>query len=174
MATLTVLNFASAEGADSALAGLMMRPASDRNFFILDAATVSWPKARSRPGTRQAPPATCKARLDNVFWGMLFGLIFFMPVLVEPLSAAAAALNNLLSDVGIDDTFVYHVRSKITEGRSALFILSSDSVADWTFEACKDMQPELFATYLPGEEEAKLRSLFAKTEAEFFSTTCAR
>jgi hypothetical protein len=42
------------------------------------------------------------------------------------------------------------------------------------FETCKDMEPELFATYLPGDEEAKLRNLFAKTESEFFPRACAR
>jgi uncharacterized membrane protein len=172
MATLSVFGFTSAEGADSALASLA-RLQYHRGSTILDAAVVTWANGRSRPLTRQAPPGVGSSALDGVFWGMLFGLIFFVPVLVEPFGAPASTVNGLLSDVGIDDNFIYHVRSKITEGHSALFILSSDSVIDWTLEASKEAKPQIIATHLPSDSETKLRNLFAKTTSGA-SPTCAR
>jgi uncharacterized membrane protein len=162
MATLTVFRFASAEGADSALDSLLRRQHKPA-LAILDVATVSWPKGRNRPCTRHAPAAAGTEALDGAFWGMLFGLIFFVPVLVDPLGAATAALHSLLVDVGIDDNFVYHIRSKITEGRSALFILSRNLISDGVFENAGQLKPELIATNLPRNEEIKLRNLFAKT-----------
>jgi uncharacterized membrane protein len=161
MATLTVFKFASAGDAEQALDTLHQLQ-QRQVVTILDAAIVTWPKGRSRPRTRQASAAN--NMLDGAFWGMLFGVIFFMPVLGVAVGAEAGMLNGALVDVGIDDNFIYHVRSKVTEGTSALFILSSDAVIDRLMERSKETKPELIATYLAKEQEAKLRNLFAQTE----------
>ena len=163
MAILTVFKFAAAEGAEQALANLMrMQPL--HAIPILDAAVVSWPKGRNRPRTRQAMPPLASDILDGAFWGMLFGVIFFLPVLAAPAGNVMGAFSSALADVGIDENFIYDVRSKITEGNSALFVLSSHAVIDRLFETRSETKPELIATHLPKDQEAKLRDLFAQSD----------
>ena len=71
------------------------------------------------------------------------------------------------ADVGIDDKFIKQVQSKVTEGTSALFLLTSGAVMDRVMEAIKaeGLQPELIASNLSAEAESKLREGFV-TEAE--------
>jgi uncharacterized membrane protein len=94
--------------------------------------------------------------------GLLFGLLFFAPLLGAAIGAAAGALGGSLTDVGIDDGFIDSVRSKVTAGTSALFLLSSGAVGDKVLPALKEqgIHPELIQTNLSAEEEARLRAAF--------------
>ena len=131
-----------------------------QSLAILDAALVSWPKGKNRPSTRQVVLPTGTQLLDGTFWGMLFGLIFFVPVLDTGRREEMERLTSALSDVGIDEDFIYQVRSKLTEGTSALFILSRDAVMDKINDASKGKKPDLIAINLRRDEEMKLRKLF--------------
>jgi hypothetical protein len=51
---------------------------------------------------------------------MLFGLLFFIPILGLAVGAAAGALAGSMSDVGIDDKFIKQVGESITPGTAAL------------------------------------------------------
>jgi uncharacterized membrane protein len=159
MATLTAFRFDTVDGADNAL-GVISMLQEQELIAILDAALVSWPKGKNRPSTRQVVSPTGTQLLDGTFWGMLFGLIFFVPVLDAGCRAEADRLTSALSDVGIDDTFIYQVRSRLTEGTSALFVLSQDAVMDRINDALKGKKPDLIAINLPHDEEMKLRNLF--------------
>jgi uncharacterized membrane protein len=159
MATLTVVRFDTVDGAANAL-GVVPTLQEQQLITILDVALVSWPKAKNRPSTRQVVPPTGTQFLDGTFWGMLFGLIFFVPVLDAGCREEMDRLTSALSDVGIDDNFIYQVRSKLTEGTSALFILSRDAVMDKINDASKGKKPDLIAINLRRHEEMKLRNLF--------------
>jgi uncharacterized membrane protein len=154
MATLTAVRFDTVGGADNSLA-LMSMLHEQQLVTILDAALVSWPKGKNRPSTRHVLPPSGTQALDGAFWGMLFGLIFFVPVLAE-----TDRLTSALSDVGINDNFIYQVRSKLTEGTSALFVLSRDAVVERIINASKGEKPDLIAINLLRDEEMKLRNLF--------------
>ena len=66
-----------------------------------------------------------------------------------------------LRDVGIDDDFIKQVQKSVTEGTSALFLLSSSGVEDRIRQRFVGTHPELIATNLTADEEAKLREVFA-------------
>ena len=51
---------------------------------VEDAATVSWPSGAKKPKTRQLHSLTGAGALGGMFWGMLFGLMFFVPLLGWP------------------------------------------------------------------------------------------
>ena len=159
MATLTAFRFDSVDGADSAL-GVVPMLQEQELITILDAALVSWPKGKNRPSTRQVVLPTGTQLLDGTFWGMLFGLIFFIPVLDTGRREEMERLTCALSDVGIDEDFIYQLRSKLTEGTSALFVLSRDSVMDKINDASKGKKPDLIAINLRRNDEMKLRDLF--------------
>ena len=159
MATLTAFRFDSVDGADSALRVVPMLQEQEL-ITILDAALVSWPKGKNRPSTRQVVLPTGTQLLDGTFWGMLFGLIFFVPVLDTGRREEMERLTSALSDVGIDEDFIYQLRSKLTEGTSALFILSRDALMDKINDVSKGKKPDLIAINLRPDEEMKLRNLF--------------
>jgi uncharacterized membrane protein len=147
-----------AERAESALTALQKQEL----IQVHDAATVSWEPGRKKPRTRQANNLTAAGALGGTFWGMLFGLLFFVPLLGAAIGAAAGALGGALTDVGIDDEFIDSVRSKVTPGTSALFLLSSGAVPDKVIGALRDqdIHGELLQTNLSEQDEAKLREAF--------------
>jgi len=67
-----------------------------------------------------------------------------------------------MADVGITEDFIKSVRSKVTEGTSALFLMNSGAVQDKVAEAAKGLKFELIASNLSKEEEEKLRAAFAE------------
>ncbi|TWD80067.1 putative membrane protein [Kribbella amoyensis] len=163
MATLTVWKFPTAQGAEEAKETLQ-RLQKEELIQIHDAAIVYWQEGAKKPKTRQLHNMAGAGALGGAFWGMLFGLIFFVPLLGAAIGAAAGALAGSLSDVGIDDDFIASVRSKVTPGTSALFVMTSGAVMDKVEEAFKGHHAELLKTNLSGEQEAKLREVFTGDE----------
>jgi uncharacterized membrane protein len=164
VATLTVLEFDNATGADQmvhALGDLQRQ----RLITVQDAAVVSWPQGAKKPKTQQLHNLAATGALGGAFWGMLFGLIFFVPILGAAVGAGIGALAGAMTDVGIDDKFIEQARSKLTPGSSMLFALTSDAVPDRVAAAFQGMQGELITTNLDNEDEAKLREMFADVAA---------
>jgi uncharacterized membrane protein len=159
VATLTVWRFPTAEGAEGAEYTLDQLQKQEL-IQIHDAAVVSYPLGAKKPKTRQLSSLTGAAALGGAFWGLLFGLIFFVPLLGVAIGAGLGALAGSLTDVGIDDDFIETVRTQVTPGTSALFVLTSDAVLDRVREAFAGQQMELISTNLSAEQEAKLREVF--------------
>jgi uncharacterized membrane protein len=163
MATLTAVKFETADGADQML-GLLQDLQRQQLIQIHDAAVVSWPQGKKGPKTRQATNLAGAGALGGAFWGMLFGLIFFVPLLGMAIGAAMGAITGSLADVGIDDNFIKQVRSEVTEGTSAVFLMTSGAVVDRVVERVREqgLQPKLIASNLSNEQEARLKEAFAE------------
>ena len=159
MSTLTVLKFSSPEGANQMLNKLDELQKAQL-IQLLDAAIVTWPEGKKAPKTRQALNLPALKALDGAFWGMLFGLIFFVPFFGLAVGAAMGALSGKMADYGISDDFIKSTREKVTEGTSALFLLSSNAVEDKVLAELKGIQFELIASNLTKEEEDQLRAAF--------------
>src|SRR4029079_693250 len=130
----TVWRFPTPHGADEAeytLKGLE----SQELIQMYDAAVVSWEIGAKKPRTRQLKNLKSAGMLGGSFWGLLFGSLFFVPVLGVAVGATLGALKGSLSDAGIDDAFISSVRAKVTPGTSAIFVMSSDAVMDKVKEA---------------------------------------
>jgi uncharacterized membrane protein len=159
MTTLTVLKFETADGAEKTLETI--KDLSKQHLINLhDAAIVTWPHGKKKPKTQQLTNLTGAGALSGAFWGMLFGLIFFIPIFGLAMGAAMGAFAGSFTDIGINDNFIKSVRSKVTEGTSALFLMTSDAVKDRVFETMKEFKFELIASNLSKEEEEKLRAAF--------------
>ena len=160
MATLTVLKFATPDGAEQMLD--TVKSLQNQELIKLhDAAIVTWPQGRKSPKTKQLANLAGIGALDGAFWGMLFGLIFFVPFFGLAVGAAFGALGGALSDYGIDDAFIKKTREKVTEGTSALFLMTSDAVQDKVIAQLRGHDFELIASNLTGEQEGQLRAAFA-------------
>jgi uncharacterized membrane protein len=161
-AALTVWKFDTADGADAATHRLEDLGRQGL-ITVVDAATVSWPEGRKKPKTHQYTPTKSVGALGGAFWGMLFGLIFFVPLLGAAVGAASGALVAAFTDVGIDDDFINNVRDQVTEGTSALFVMTHDAVLDKVRDAFAGHgNVELILTNLSAEQEAALREVFAE------------
>lgn len=159
VATLTAWKFGSPYGADDALATLEKLQAEGL-IQVQDAAVVNWEPGRKKPKTHEMHSGKKIGTLGGGFWGLLFGLIFFVPILGLAVGAATGALFGSMADVGISDAFIDRVRDKVTPGTSALFLLSSDAVMDRVSAEFSDSDAELISTNLSNEQEAKLREAF--------------
>jgi len=158
MATLTVWKFDDESGAEQA-ADVLKRLEEEQLITVEDAAIVSWPVGKRKPKTKQLDSGN--ATYGGAFWGFLFGLLFFMPLIGMAVGAVVGGLSGSLSDVGIDDGFVSSVRSKLTPGTSALFLMSSGAVFDKVHEAFSQTHADLIQTNLDREQEDRLRAAFA-------------
>jgi uncharacterized membrane protein len=164
MATLSVWKFPTAVGADQAL-GTLESLQKQELIDVLDASIVTWPADKKKPKTRQLHHLTGPGALIGAFWGLLFGLLFFIPIFGLAVGAALGALAGSMSDVGISDEFVKRVKSEVTPGTSALFVLTSGAVEGRVQEAFKGTHASLITTNLTQEQEAKLRAAFSEGEA---------
>jgi uncharacterized membrane protein len=161
MASLTVWKFETAGGAQEALDKLVSL-SKQQLITVQDAAIVSWEEGKKKPKTKQAVNLAGAGALQGAFWGMLFGLIFFIPFFGLAVGAAMGALSGHFADYGIDDEFIEGVRSKVTEGTSALFLLTSGAVVDKVQDAFKDTKMELIQSNLSAEQEAQLQEAFGE------------
>lgn len=162
MATITVFKFETPQGADVML-DLVKNLSKQRLITLQDAATVVWEKGKKAPKTKQLADMAGLGALDGAFWGMLFGLIFFVPFFGMAIGAAMGALSGKFTDYGIDDDFIKSIRDKVTEGTSALFLMTSDAVVDKVVEAIKGsgQKFELVTSNLSTEQEQQLREAFS-------------
>ncbi len=161
MTTLTALKFDTADGAEKAL-DLVKNLTKQQLIILHDAAIVTWPVGKKKPKTQQLVSMAGIGAMQGAFWGMLFGLIFFVPFLGLAIGAAVGAMSGAFTDIGIDDNFISSIRSKVTEGTSALFLMTSGAVQDKVVEAFKGTKFELIACNLTKEQEDKLRLAFAE------------
>ena len=100
--------------------------------------------------------------LSGAFWGLLFGILFFIPLFGLVVGATIGAFAGSMTHMGINEDFIKSFRNKVTEGTSALFLMTSDAVEDRVVEAMKQSKFEIIATNLSKEEERKLRAAFAE------------
>ncbi len=162
MATITGYTFDTAEGAGKML-DLVQNLSRQELITVEDAATVTWPKGKKKPKTKHLDDMTGAGALGGAFWGMLFGLIFFIPFLGMAVGAAAGALVGHFSNAGIDKDFIKTAQDKVTEGTSALFLMTDGAVRDRVTDAVKKsgLKFDLFYTNLSDEQEKQLREDFA-------------
>jgi uncharacterized membrane protein len=160
MATVTVLKFSTPDGAQNTL-GQIQGLQQQQLIKVHDAALVSWPIGQKSPKTRQLVDLVKLGAAGGMFWGMLFGLIFITPLFGMAVGAAFGALGGSFRDYGINDDFIKRLRTEVTEGTSALFLMTSDAVVDRVATAMKGIEFEIITTNLSEEQEAKLRAAFA-------------
>jgi len=161
MTTLTVLKFPTADGAGAMLAQ-MQELQRQQLITVQDAAIVTWPVGAKKPKTKQIGNSTGVGALGGAFWGLLFGLLFFIPIFGMAVGAAMGALAGHFASYGVDENFIKQVREKVTEGTSALFLLTSGAVIDRVVTALKGTKFEVISTNLSKEQEDNLREAFAE------------
>ncbi|MEJ2735657.1 MAG: DUF1269 domain-containing protein [Anaerolineae bacterium] len=132
-----------------------------QQLVTLDDAAVVVRGTDGKVKVKQAVSLVGAGALGGAFWGMLIGLLFFVPFFGAAVGAAMGALAGKFSDYGIDDDFIKTVQGQVTEGTSALFLMTSEAVVDKVADAMKAFDFEIIATNLSKKEEDNLRAAFA-------------
>ncbi len=160
MADLTVWKFDGSGRARDILDRL--RELQEQHLIqVFDAAVVTWPTGKKKPKTEQAVPLVKIGALDGAFWGLLFGLIFLMPLFGAAFGAVAGAVSGRFRNYGINDNFIKEVRERVTEGTSALFLLTGSVTLDKVEEALSGEQATLIRSNLTEAQEAQLQEHFS-------------
>ncbi len=163
MTTITGYAFDTADGAEK-MVNLVQDLSRQKLITLEDAAIVTWPQGKKKPKTKHLGDLTGEGALGGAFWGMLFGLIFFVPFFGLAVGAAMGALAGHYSNYGIDKDFVKQAQDKVTEGTSALFLMTSQAVQDKVTDAIKKsgLKFDLFYTNLSEEQESQLKADFTE------------
>ena len=162
MATITGYSFDTVDGAEK-MVDLVQDLSRQKLITLEDAAIITWPQGKKKPKTKHLGDMAGAGALGGAFWGMLFGLIFFVPFFGMAVGAAMGALAGHFSNYGIDKEFIKEAQDKVTEGTSALFLMTSQAVQDKVTDAVKKsgLKFDLFYTNLSEEQENQLKEDFA-------------
>jgi uncharacterized membrane protein len=135
-----------------------------QRLVTLDDAAVVIRRASGKVKVRQAVNLVGSGALGGAFWGMLIGLLFWMPWLGMAVGALSGALGGALSDYGVDDGFVKEVAATIRPGHSALFLLIREATPDKLVDALKQFNGKIMQTSLSKDDEARLKEAFGVYE----------
>ncbi|MEV0289873.1 MULTISPECIES: DUF1269 domain-containing protein [unclassified Kribbella] len=159
MTAFTVWKFDDPDGADRAVRVLRDAQA-DGLVKILDHAVVSWPKGESKPATHQSHEETWRGTGWGAFWGVLLGALFFVPIIGGVVGAAIGAISKATEDVGIRKEDLERIRTEVTEGTSALFVVTEQGDLDRLGERFHGMGSKLVHTNLTDAERQTLLETF--------------
>ena len=162
MKTLVVFTFKDKTGAEQ-MRDKLIELQKMQLVKLADAAVVVR-RPDGKVKVKQAVNLVGAGALGGAFWGMLIGLLFWMPWLGLAIGAASGALGGVLTDYGVDDKFIKEVGGKIESGHSALFLLVESWTEDRVMDEIKGFDAEVLQTSLSKEDEAKLKAAFGAEE----------
>lgn len=93
-----------------------------------------------------------------MFWGLLFGMLFFVPVFGVALGAGFGALMGKLTQTGIDKEFQAQVRGMLKPGTCALFLVVEKVTPDKAVEALSNFGGTVLKSSLSKDAEAELQA----------------
>ena len=162
MTELVVVAFANQIGAAEMRDALI--DLQKQGLVTLDDAAVVVRRPDGKVKVKQAVSLVGMGALGGAFWGMLVGLLFWMPWLGLAAGAVSGALGGALSDYGLDYGFVKEVGNTIQPGHSALFLLIREATPDKLMDELRQFNGKILQTSLSMEAEAKLKETFGVYE----------
>lgn len=106
------------------------------------------------------------ATLGGMFWGMLIGLLFLVPVAGLAVGALVGAAGGGLTRLGIKEDFKKQVADLVKPGTSAIMAIIRKMTPDRVIDEIKPYGGTVLRTSLSHEEETKLIAALHGGEAE--------
>jgi uncharacterized membrane protein len=159
MTTFTVWKFDTPDGAAQAVS-ILKDAEADRLIKIDNHAVVSWPLGADKPNTKQVHEDTWRGTGWGAFWGLLFGMLFFIPLIGAAAGAAIGAISKHTQGIGIGKDELEKIRAGITEGTSALFLVTEEGDLDRVGERFHGVHSKLIDSNLTDAERRVLLETF--------------
>jgi uncharacterized membrane protein len=159
MTTFTVWKFDDPHGAGRT-AGILEHAAADGLVKIVDHAVVTWPKGAEKPETHHAHESAWRGTGWGAFWGVVIGGLFLVPVVGGAVGAGIGALAKKTEGTGIGKEQLERIRTEVTEGTSALFLVTDRGDLDRLGERFHGLHSTLIATNLTDGERDILLETF--------------
>ena len=96
----------------------------------------------------------------GALWGVLVGALFFVPVVGGVVGAAIGAISKMTEDAGITKEQLETIRTELTPGTSALFVVTESGDLDRVGERLRGIHSKLVATNLTDGERQILLETF--------------
>jgi uncharacterized membrane protein len=159
MTTFTVWKFDEPDGASRAEAALEAA-AGDGLVTIVDHAVLSWAADADKPDLRHKHDSGKRGAGWGALWGILGGALFFVPVAGAVIGAGIGALAKATDGTGITKDDLARIRTEVTPGTSALFLVTEDADLDRLGERFHARDSQLISTNLTEAERAILLETF--------------
>jgi uncharacterized membrane protein len=130
-----------------------------QNLITLEDAAVVERRDNGKIKLHQVRNMTASGAMGGMLWGGLIGLLFFMPFLGMALGGATGAAVGSTSDLGVDDSFMKELGTKLQPGGAALFLLVLRSTPEKVVPEVARYGGHIMSTSLTTEQEASLRDL---------------
>lgn len=164
MRSLTVWHFPTPLGVDVGEVALR-RLVEEDAITVHDAVTAIWMPGAEHPDIRRVRHRTAGSAGKGAFWGALVGTLFLAPAAGAAAGAGAGAVVERLRRGGVDDATIEQLRTLLTPGTSALFVLSSDARPEAVQRALAGTEATLVHAEMDAETEAELRRLLGPDAA---------
>lgn len=128
---------------------------------VRDSAVLRWPLGSRNPDFTPRDPQAPPGELGPAFWGLLFGLVFYAPLL-DGSRQAAGLLGGSMGDAGLSERFAHNVRERIAVGTSALFVVSDAAVVATLRETLATLPHGFVRIDLASDQVAALHLAFAR------------
>lgn len=101
----------------------------------------------------------------GALWGGVIGLLFLAPLVGMAVGAAAGGATGALTDIGVDDTFMKELGTRLREGGAAVIVLVRRSTPDKVLPRISEYGGHVLQTSLSQEAEDSLRVALGETVA---------
>jgi len=91
-------------------------------------------------------------------WGLLIGLLFFVPIVGLAIGAGLGALAGRHADYGIDKQFIENLRANMTPSSSAVLVLVNKSTPDKVIPEIAKYGGTVLQSSLANDAEEKLQA----------------
>ncbi|MDM7830785.1 DUF1269 domain-containing protein [Cellulomonas edaphi] len=159
MTTFTVWKFDDADGAEHA-ERVLKDAVRDGLLTIVDHAVVTWPADADKPSLDHNHDSPKRGAAWGALWGVLGGALFAIPVVGAALGAGLGALAKATEGTGITKSDLERIRTEVTPGTSALFLVTEDADLDRLGERFRGRDSRLISTNLTPAERSTLLETF--------------
>jgi uncharacterized membrane protein len=159
MTTFTVWKFEDADGAHRAESTLQSA-AGEGLVQIVDHAVLSWPEGADKPELKHKHDSSKRSAGWGAVWGVLGGALFAIPVAGAVVGAGIAVLAKRADGTGITQEDLERIRTEVTPGTSALFLVTDKANLDRLGERFHGRDSTLISTNLTEAERETLLETF--------------
>lgn len=158
MTTFTVWRFEDPAAADRA--SLIVKDAAAEGLIRVHShAVVSWPVGEPRPRAAESHD-NWRGAGWGALWGLVIGTLFLVPVVGGLVGAGVGAVSRATRGTGITKEQLEKIRTGLTEGTAALFLVTEDGDLDRLGERFHGVHFKLVDTNLTEAERETLLETF--------------